>query len=297
MGGQVGLSQPSTQGQQVAPGASIAHKTITALWGKYPPLPADTTWLANPGNRSKIRFLTNVVVRGCTALTDAPQLTFRPYVRNGGATGYVGAGTAVAFTRPRLIDLSTINLQKTVDNGANYTDYSAAVIDNNAATQADIDALDTVANGDWFVVGGPVPFSGTAFDMDAANVNGNASVMTVGYWNGAAWVALANVTDGTIAVAGKTLSGDGQFSWDMPAALAWATSALGGITAYWARFSVSAAVSANVDIEECDLLFPLQAAIDVQVDGDDAMLCVESQDIGGLTGTLAYSGTIRASWR
>jgi hypothetical protein len=272
-------------------GAAALHRTVTAMWGKQPPLDTDANWAANPGQRSRARFITNLVVRGCTGLLDDPIITFRPYVRNG---VYVGAAESVSYTRSRLKDLSSIKLQKTVDNGANYTDYSAAVIDNSAGTQADIDGLDTVANGDWFVIGGPVPFIGAALDMDAANVNANAAILTVEYWTGAAWAAVANLVDGTIAVAGKTLSGDGQISWDMPAT--WAALALGGITAYWVRCSVNAAVSAAVDIEECDLLMPIKAAIDVQVDGDDAILTVMSQDVT-VTGTLAYSGAIYLSWR
>ena len=282
------------------PVPSVAHRTVTALWGKYPPLASLAAgvngWAANPSNiYGKARFMTDLVVRGCTALGDAPSLTFRPYVRHGGSSGYVGVAESITFSRPRLIDLTSIKCQKTVNNGAAYTDYSAAVVDNNAATQADLDALDTVANGDWAVFGGPVPFCGVALDLDAGAVNGNAVIATWEYWNGAAWAALTNVTDGTIAVGGRTLSGDGQVSWDMPAD--WAASAINGIPAYWARLSVNAALSAAVDVEEVDLLMPIKAAIDVVVDGDDAMLVLESQDTGGLTGTLAYSGSIRVSWR
>ena len=272
-------------------GAAALHRTVTALWGKQPPLATDANWSTNPGQRSRARFFTDLTIRGCTALLDDPVITFRPYVRNG---VYVGAAESVSYTRSRLKDLNTIKLQKTVDNGANYTDYSASVIDNSAATQADIDALDTAANGDWFVIGGPVPFIGAALDMDAANVNGNASVLTVEYWTGAAWAAVANLVDGTIAVAGKTLSGDGQISWDLPTG--WAASTINSITAYWVRCSVSAAVSAAVDIEECDLLMPIKAAIDVQVDGDDVLLTLMSQDVT-VTGTVAYSGSLYLSWR
>jgi hypothetical protein len=232
------------------------------------------------------------VVRGTTGLLDDPQLTFRPYVRNRDSL-YVVAADSDLYIRPRLKDLTSIKYQKTVNIGVAYTDYSAAVVDNSATTQAELDALDTAANGDWVVVGGPVPFMGCAVDMDAANVNANASVLTAEYWNGA-WVALANVVDGTIAVAGKTHSGDGQITWNMPAD--WVVSTINAIPAFWVRFSVSAALSVNVDVEECNLLMPIKVGIDVQVDGDDVMLLIESQDVV-VTGTLGYSGTIRLSWR
>jgi hypothetical protein len=274
-----------------SPAAVVAHRTITALWGQQPPLSTDANWSVNPGGATKARFFTNLVVRGCTALADDPIVTFRAYVRNGTD---VGRSADVTVTRSRLKDLNTIKFMHTHDAGANWTNDSAAVIDNSASTQSDLDGLDTLANLDYFVIGGPVPFMGVALDMDAANVNANAATLLVEYWNGSAWVAVTNMTDGTILVATKTLSGDGQISWDLPAD--WAASTLNALPAYWVRCSVSAALSANVDVEECDLLMPVKAAVDVQADGDDALLTLVSQD-ASVTGTLAYSGTMRLSWR
>ncbi len=92
----------------------------------------------------------------------------------------------------------------------------------------------------------------------------------------------------------KTFSGDGQITWSMP--IDWIPSALGGITAYWARFTVSTTLSATVEIAEIDLVMPMKCAIDVQADGDDVLLVLESQD-ATLTGTLAYEGSIYLSWR
>jgi hypothetical protein len=194
--------------------------------------------------------------------------------------------------RPRLYDNAAIKCQKTADNGANYTDYSAAVIDNNVATYADIDALNTLAQQDWVVIGGPVPFIGAALAM-TANVNTNVSAMTIEYWNGA-WTALTNLVDGTIAVATKTLSGSGQITWTLPAD--WISSTINGITAYYMRFTVSAQLSATVEIAEIDLFFRLRCGFDCQVDGDDVMLMLQTQDIA-CTGTLVYAGTVRLSWR
>ncbi len=275
---------------------TVAHRTITALDGRAYPASNDAGWAANPGSRSKARFYVDRgVVRATTGLADDPLLVFRPYLRNGGAAGYVGMGQEVQIGRPRPRDnAAMIKLQKTVNNGVAYTDYSTQVNDNNGATQADINGLDTVANGDWFIVGYSVPFIGVALDLDAANVNANASVLTVEIWTGAAWAAVANMVDGTIAVAGKTLSGDGQVTWDLPAV--WAMSTINGINACWARFSVSAALSANVDIEEADILLPIKACIDVDADGDDVLLWLERQD-ASLSGTPAYSVPVRLSWR
>ena len=207
----------------------------------------------------------------------------------------MAGGDLISFTRPRILDVTSIKFQKTVNAGVAYTDYSANVIDNSAATQADLDALDTLANGDWGIIGGPVPFCGAAIDMDAANRNLIASVLSAEYWNGGAWVALTNLVDGT-AAGGVTLTQDGQITWTMPAAGLWQPSTINGILAYWMRFTVSVLISANVDVEECDLLLPMLVGIDALADGDDALLMVESQT-AVVTGTVVVEGVIYGSWR
>lgn len=272
------------------PTPTAAHRTITALDGYCTPLSTDASWIKNPGGRLAARLWPSLVVRGCTVLADEPILELRTFTRNGAYVGYCDTATA---TRPRLQDATSIKCQKTVNLGVAYTDYSANVVDNNAGTVADLSNLDTVANGDWVVIGGPVPFCGAALDL-TANVNTNVSVMTVEYWNGAAWAAVANLTDGTVAPAGTTLGTDGQISWDLPAA--WVASTINTITAYWVRLSVSAALDAATEIAEIDLFGPITECIDVDTGGGDALVLVTAQTAAGLTGTLAYSGTIRVSW-
>lgn len=281
----------------------IAHRTITALDGQVQPLAADALWDSPPTVKDNqrwaytpryARFLTDIVVRGSTALADDPELTFRPYVRSGGsAAGVVGAATSVAYTRPRLQDLTTIKCQKTVNDGAAYTDYSANVVDNNNATVADFDSLDTIANGDWVIIGTAArSIMGAAWDLKT--FNGNAATFTVEYWNGAAWVALANGTDGTLT-GGFTFGVDGQMTWDLPAAGLWVASTIATIEAYWVRIGVSAALDADTTADELDLLMPIQASIDLEVMGDDALLYLES--LSAVTGTPAFSGSVSLVWR
>ena len=281
---------------------SILHRTITGIDGQVAPAANDAAWDEQPAilfetiEEDQItRFYVDLVIRGCTGLTDDPKITFRPYVRNGGSTGVVAACQSIQYTRPRLKDLASIKYQKTINIGVAYTDYSAAVIDNNVATFAVLSALDTVANGDWLVIGGPAPFAGGAIDM-TANVNVNASILTVEYWNGAAWVAVTNLVDGTIIAAGKTHSGDGMVTWTPPAAGLWVASTINAITAYYTRWSVSAALSAAVEVAECDLTMPMKVGIDVNTDQDAVLLYLESQD-AVITGTLSVTGSVYVSWR
>ena len=272
------------------PGPVVAHRTITALDGEIQPLAGDSSWDANPSRAKTARFLTNIVVRATTALDDDPELTFRPYVRSGGSAGSVGGATTVAYTRPRLENLSTVKVQKTTDVGSTYTDYSAAAIDDSAGTVVDLSSLNTIANGDWVVVGTSVPCMGVAWDSTTAN--GNAATITTEYWDGDSWETLANETDGT-ASGGDTFAVDGQMTWDLPSD--WATSSLNSITAYWARIGVSAAMDADTTLAEMDVLLPIQVSIDLDVQGDDALLYLES--LSSVTGTIAYSGSVSITWR
>jgi hypothetical protein len=285
---------------------AVTHRSsVTAIDGKYPPLASDTSWAVNPGSFDRCRFITNLVVRGTTALADDPILTFRPYVRiSEDRDTHVAACETVTYTRPRLQDLTSIKACFTTNIGVNFTDGSAAVIDNSssgASNYMDVSSLDTIANGDYILIGGPCPFMGAAIDMNTTN--SNAATLAVTYWNGA-WTAVGNATDGT-ASGGATLGADGQVTWDLPTDWTAATVAtVSGAAAtgapagshYWVRLGVSAALDATCTITEVDLLMPMRAGIDVQVDGDDCYLRVVSQD-ASVMGTVALSGSVAVSWR
>ncbi len=272
------------------PTTAVSHRTITALDGQIQPLASDASWDANIDRAKTARFFTDIVVRGTTALADDPVLTFRPYTRNGGSSGSVGGASTVTYTRPRLENLSSVKVQKTTDIGSSYTDYSSEATDDSAGTVVDLSSLDTIANGDWVVVGTSVPCMGVAWD--STTVNGNAATFAMTYWDGDSWESLSNGTDGT-ASGGATFAVDGQMTWDLPTD--WATSELNSITAYWARIGVSAAMDADTTLAEMDVLLPIQASIDLEVLGDDALLRLES--LSSVTGTIAYSGTVSLSWR
>lgn len=280
-----GLTQLYAGSASTAP---VLHRTITVLDGYYQPAANHASWVENPGHRWEAVIWTNLAVRGCTALADDPILEFRTFLRCGDTVGYGDTDNA---TRPRLQDAPSIKCQKTVNVGAAYTDYSAAVIDNNVATIADLSNLDTIANGDWIVIGGPAPFCGAGIDM-TANVNGNAATMTVEYWNGAAWVAVANLTDGT-ANGGATFGVDGQISWDIPAA--WQMSTIATITAYWVRVGVSAALDAATEIAEIDLFGPITECIGIIPLGYDVLAMVTRQT-AAVTGAVVVGGTLGISW-
>lgn len=143
----------------------------------------------------------------------------------------------------------------------NITDYSDAAQDSSTATKVTLNSLDTAANLNFVYVGSHVPFAGV--DVDVQNTNGNASVLTVKYWNGTAWTSIS-ATDAT-ASGGNTFAQDGVVSWTVPTD--WATARLGrgvgsvGSTGdsvlpahgllseemYWTRWEVSAALDSTTD--------------------------------------------------
>lgn len=141
---------------------------------------------------------------------------------------------------------TSTSVRKTVNSGGAYTNYTADVSDDNSGTYADLSALDTVGNGDWLVIGADSQFRQILIVMDSS-VNANAAVLTVQYWNGSAWRAVLNQSDGTSA-AGKTLAQGGTVKFDFP--IGWETVAVDSVTAFYVRFTVSAALSAAVHVTE-----------------------------------------------
>lgn len=277
----------------LAAGASAqsTYRTVTALDGVFCPSPDATAWWAvNSGGQAKARFGLTLTTRGTTGLADNPTITVRPIIRTGGTAGVCGIGTAVAAQRPRLADsAANFKVKKTVDNGANYTNYSTEANDNNAGTHVVLSALDTLANGDWILFSAPTPFIGLAFDMDAS-VNANAANTTCQYWNGA-WATVASFVDGTDP--GANFAADAQMTWALPSD--WITSTIDTVDGYHLRCTTSAALSATVNVDEIEAILPTRVIVDVVVDGDDAGLLLESNSGG--TGTLAFDATIKVNWK
>lgn len=189
---------------------------------------------------------------GGTALTTtAVRIAIDRGVKNLGLIprNFAGATVVQWLTCPWLTIL------KTTDAHLTFTDYSLEAQDNSVATSITLSSLDTLANGDALYVGSHIPFAGVHVDVDAAN--GNASVLTVDYWNGTAWTDIS-ATDGS-ASGGATFAVDGSITWTVPTA--WSTArlvaavpatgnheGLGG-ELFWTRFSVSAALDASTTLD------------------------------------------------
>ena len=120
--------------------------------------------------------------------------------------------------------------------------------------------------------------------------NAVASTLTAEYWNGHAWTSVA-ITDGTISVATKTLSGSGDITLTTPhdwqrGRSSTETTLDSGI--FWLRFSVSANLTATTAIADLKVrgnkTVPTEARhyIDLnEVDDDDASESRFTLQVGG----------------
>ena len=116
--------------------------------------------------------------------------------------------------------------------------------------------------------------------VDVSSANGVASTLTAEYWTGHAWTSVA-ITDGTIIVATKTLSGDGDITLTTP--VDWQRGRSSAETTldsglYWLRFSVSVNLTATTSIGDLKVRGDITSVpteerhyIDLnEVDDDDA---------------------------
>ncbi len=116
-----------------------------------------------------------------------------------------------------------------------YSDVLGATRD---TTVEDINLATLFATpaSDILYLGSKAPFRGLFFRLHDA-VSSVAGAMSIAYWNGN-WEGLT-ITDGTVQVAGKTLSAGGSVTWTLP--VDWATRKVNNSAAlYWAKVTVSA---------------------------------------------------------
>ena len=135
-------------------------------------------------------------------------------------------------------------VKKTTDNASSYTSYTVPFA-------ANLSSLDTVANGDWLIVGfaASTPIYGLVIEIDSPN--SNTSTLTVEYWNGTGWTAFAvidDVWDGTRYVPtllapmveqAQTMTTSGAITWATAPTTVAAT--IDTVSAHWYRLSTSAA--------------------------------------------------------
>jgi len=219
-------------------------------------------------------------------------------------------GTQFAALRPHTLSgaavvkvgsLPYLSLVRTNDDLATAgVDESERAQDGDGATHVTLSNLPTLANGGFLLMGAARQTRGVRVTMDAA-VNGNASVLTVGYWNGSAWTDIS-ATDGTDN-AGATFGQTGDVTWTVPtdwkrvslvevsALRAKALSAIPGPIAqellFWTRWTVSAALDASTLADAMVALAKSTSYAEIQ-SGQDWELFAK-HGVGGTVGVEALT--------
>lgn len=262
------------------------------------------------GQLGEIR--TASTVGGGTALTVTPT-----YIQLPRTTNHIfitprnfAASCVVAqiSLNPWLVVLKTTDAMATAP-----TDYSEAAQDALDSTDVDVSALDTLANGDFLLIGSHLPFRGVYVDVDAVNSQGSAT-LNVSYWNGA-WTDYSD-NDGTFST--MVFAQDGLVYWTVNST--WRQVSLGELYSgcpslpastnitlttplYWTRWDVSATladtsitfnsmVAANRNTNYLELLSgqTLEERIKQGVGG---IGCVEARTDTGTANLIVNVATLR----
>lgn len=121
-------------------------------------------------------------------------------------------------------------------------DYSDQATDGLTSTVVVLDSWDTYANNECVFIKTPVPVNSITFTVSKAN--GNASVLSGYYWNGA-WTQVSNLSDGT-DVGGATFGQTGAVTWTLPTDSI--PNYMYGECGDWYQFRVSAVLDAEVEV-------------------------------------------------
>lgn len=199
---------------------------------------------------------------GGTALTTTAGFIYLPLYSNHifiTPRNFSAAVVAKFLLNPWLVVLKTTDGMATATN---LTDYSENAQDGSASTDVTLSSLDTLANGDFLLVGAPIQYRGVYVDVDSTN--STAAVLTVSYWNGV-WTDTGD-TDGTIT-SSTTFAKDGLVYWAVPAS--WRAETLKNIypncpdktisangdyvvndlRLYWTRWEVDTAIDSSVTLD------------------------------------------------
>lgn len=138
-------------------------------------------------------------------------------------------GTRHVFLTPRNFSTAVVArvafnpwlvVLKTMDNLATLpADYSEAAQDASTSTSVDISSINTLANGDFLLVGSHLPFRGVSIDVGGSMAGSNSPTLTVAYWDGSAWTSIS-ATDNTNS-GSKSMAVDGTVTWTVPAGTLW----------------------------------------------------------------------------
>jgi len=197
---------------------------------------------------------------------------------------------------PWLTVLRTADALVTV---ASLLDASRNLQDNDTATVLNLDSFDTVTNNRFIYIGSHIQFRGVRVII--GNTNSNASVLTVKYWNGSAWVTIS-ATDNT-AAAGATFAATANVTWNVPSA--WAVTSLNAAgdtllrapaelmdpQLYWTRWEVNGIFDASVTVTGMQAMNRVTTYDELDIALGDAMRVFVGPKGTGCIEALTDAGT------
>lgn len=134
-----------------------------------------------------------------------------------------------------------------VDANGPTVDQTAAANDAASANFTPFPATEAI--GDYVAFGSDTKFNRIVVDY-AGGTAGTTGVVAWEFWNGAAWAAVAGLTDGTTGFTAAV--GDGKVvSFTMPTT--WVKSNLNGVVAYWLRARVTTVYTINPVLDQAFL--------------------------------------------
>ena len=198
--------------------------------------------------------------------TNAPPTTttgvFGSEVYSGTGTGEVPA--AYSMINDIMLYSNGVDQHQTYTGTANYigaivvydgsaapanipekgTDYSVQATDGLTTTVVVLDSLDTYANNECVFINTPV--AATSLTYTVSKANGTASTATLYYRKNDNTWADTSMTDGTITVATKTLSGTGSMTWTAPSDEI--PMYMYGQSGFWYQLRVSVQLDSEVEL-------------------------------------------------
>ena len=200
-------------------------------------------------------------------------------------------------------------LKTTNDMATEPTDYSIEAQDSSTSTSVDISDLNTIANGDWVLVGSHIPYRGVYLDIDGTNST-SSRTLTVAYWNGGSWIdySLSYSVAWTTAFDADTL-----VSWTPVTNWAVVTfrklypqltfnTYYSDVPLYWTRWSVNGALDSSVTIDSMVAanrstayaeLLSGQALEQREVYGFGGLGCIEALTNAGTANLIVNVATLR----
>jgi hypothetical protein len=234
----------------------IAYHSDTLL-AKMPSIGTDYTDQVTDTNATTVAVLDglgNFLATSGTVVCTATGVNF-----DGTDTHFL---TELTVGQPVYVDASEKNIIATITSDTVATVTTAWANTHNAKT--------FTTSNDCLLICSQIQPNRHYFGL-TDQVNANASVATVSYWNGV-WVVASGQSDGTISVATKTMSGSGYITWTQP------TDAIPKYmydkNGFWTKISFNTALSASVDVKTCNFGSGFTALQDVW-DGilQDAIEC------------------------